>query len=320
MTDFMKKPLVIIGGPTASGKTDIAVKLCKAMGGEVISADSMQVYKTMDIGTAKVTEEEKDGIKHYGVDIIEPTEEYNVTSFKDMTLAAMEEIYAKGKIPVITGGTGFYIQAVLYDISFNENAEGSEEIRKELSEYAKNQGNHALYEELMKVDPASCNTIHENNVKRVIRALEYYKTTGKKISEHNEEERVKESPYNYAYFALDMPREILYERINKRVDIMMENGLLDEARTVYKLGDSLSKTAREAIGYAELFDYFDEKITLDEAKEAIKQNSRRYAKRQLTWLRREKDVIWIDKTKYGSTSDIINDMLETLKNKGIMIK
>ena len=316
----MKKPLVIVGGPTASGKTDIAVKLCKKIGGEVISADSMQVYKTMDIGTAKVTEEEKDGIMHYGVDIIEPTEEYNVTAFKEMTEKAMEEIYSKGKIPVITGGTGFYIQAVLYDISFDEKAEGSEKIREELTEYAGKYGNHALYEKLREVDPGSCETIHENNVKRVIRALEYYKATGKKISEHNEEERAKESPYNYAYFALDMPRDVLYDRINQRVDIMMDNGLFEEAKSVYGYGDALSKTAREAIGYAELFDYFDGKITKEDAVEAIKQNSRRYAKRQMTWLRREKDVIWIDKTKFDSSDEIVTAMSETLKNKGFMLK
>ena len=311
----MAKPLIIVGGPTASGKSDTAVELCKMINGEIISADSMQAYRTMDIGTAKVTPEEMSGIYHYGIDILEPSEEFSVSDFKDMAVKAINDIYAKGKIPVITGGTGFYIQAVLYNIDFSGDAGADNNIRKELNDYYEKNGASALHDMLRDVDPDSADAIHENNVKRVIRAIEYYRLTGQKISEHNETERTKESPYDYLYFALTWPRETLYERIDKRVDIMMDAGLVKETEKLYKLKDSLSKTAREAIGYREMFEYYDNKATQEEAVNNIKQNSRHYAKRQETWLRREKNVIFIDRSKFDSSKETAEYLYKNYVNK-----
>ena len=311
----MNKPLIIVGGPTASGKSDTAVSLAKMINGSVISADSMQAYKKMDIGTAKVSEKEMAGIKHYGIDILEPSMEYSVSDFKEMACKAIDEIYANGHIPVITGGTGFYIQAVLYDIDFNKEAGADDSIRAELNEYYEKNGKSALHDMLKGVDPKSAEAIHENNVKRVIRAIEYYRMTGNKISDHNETERAKESPYDYLYFALTWPRETLYERIDKRVDIMMDNGLLKETEELYKIKDTLSKTAREAIGYREMFEYYDGTVSLEEAVSNIKLNSRHYAKRQETWLRREKNVIFIDRSSFNSAEETAEYMYKNYVNK-----
>ena len=311
----MNKPLIIVGGPTASGKSDTAVSLAGMINGSVISADSMQAYKKMDIGTAKVSEKEMAGIKHYGIDILEPSMEYSVSDFKEMACTAIDEIYANGHIPVITGGTGFYIQAVLYDIDFNKDAGADDSIRDELNEYYEKNGKTALHDMLKGVDPKSAEAIHENNVKRVIRAIEYFRMTGNKISDHNETERAKESPYDYLYFALTWPREILYERIDKRVDIMMDNGLLKETEELYKIKDTLSKTAREAIGYREMFEYYDGTVSLEEAVSNIKLNSRHYAKRQETWLRREKNVIFIDRSSFNSAEDTAEYMYKNYVNK-----
>ena len=311
----MNKPLIIVGGPTASGKSDTAVSLAGMINGSVISADSMQAYKKMDIGTAKVSEKEIAGIKHYGIDILEPSMEYSVSDFKEMACKAIDEIYANGHIPVITGGTGFYIQAVLYDIDFNKDAGADDSIRAELNEYYEKNGKSALHDMLKGVDPKSAEAIHENNVKRVIRAIEYFRMTGNKISDHNETERAKESPYDYLYFALTWPREILYERIDKRVDIMMDNGLLKETEELYKIKDTLSKTAREAIGYREMFEYYDGTVSLEEAVSNIKLNSRHYAKRQETWLRREKNVIFIDRSSFNSAEDTAEYMYKNYVNK-----
>ena len=305
----MNKPLIIVGGPTASGKSDTAVSLAGMINGSVISADSMQAYKKMDIGTAKVSEKEMAGIKHYGIDILEPSMEYSVSDFKEMAFKAIDEIYANGHIPVITGGTGFYIQAVLYDIDFNKDAGADDRIRDEQN------GKSALHDMLKGVDPKSAEAIHENNVKRVIRAIEYFRMTGNKISDHNETERAKESPYDYLYFALTWPREILYERIDKRVDIMMDNGLLKETEELYKIKDTLSKTAREAIGYREMFEYYDGTVSLEEAVSNIKLNSRHYAKRQETWLRREKNVIFIDRSSFNSAEETAEYMYKNYVNK-----
>ncbi len=311
----MNKPLIIVGGPTASGKSDTAVSLAGMINGSVISADSMQAYKKMDIGTAKVSEKEMAGIKHYGIDILEPSMEYSVSDFKEMACKAIDEIYANLKVPVITGGTGFYIQAVLYDIDFNKDAGADDSIRDELNEYYEKNGRSALHDMLKGVDPKSAEAIHENNVKRVIRAIEYFRMTGNKISDHNETERAKESPYDYLYFALTWPREILYERIDKRVDIMMDNGLLKETEELYKIKDTLSKTAREAIGYREMFEYYDGTVSLEEAVSNIKLNSRHYAKRQETWLRREKNVIFIDRSSFNSAEETAEYMYKNYVNK-----
>lgn len=312
----MKKPLVILTGPTAVGKTELSLNLAKAIGGEIISADSMQVYKEMNIGTAKIMPEEMQGIPHYLVDEISPDEEFHVVKFKEYANRYMEEIYAKGKIPIIVGGTGFYIQAVLKDVSFDENEE-DKEYRKKLQIFAKEHGTKALHDKLMEVDPESGNAIHENNVKRVIRALEFYHLTGKKISEHNEEEREKESPYNFAYFVLTDERSVLYDRIDKRVDLMMEQGLLEEVTALKEKGYSRDLVSMQGLGYKEILAYLAGEISLEEAVYILKRDTRHFAKRQLTWFRREKDVIWVDKSLFSDKEEILSFCLTKLKEKGI---
>ena len=311
------KNLVILTGPTAVGKTALSINLAKAINGEIISADSMQVYKKMDIGTAKVMPEEMDGVKHYLIDAIEPTEDFHVVRFQKMVLEAMDEIYAKGKIPIICGGTGFYIQAILYDIQFTEQ-EIDEDYRKSLEDFADENGNEALHERLNEVDPESAASIPAANRKRVIRAIEYFHQTGEKFSVHNEREKQRTSPYNFAYFVLNDDRAILYNRIDKRVDIMMEAGLLDEVKMLLSLGCKPGMTSMDGIGYKEIISYLDGNITLEEAVELIKKNSRNYAKRQLTWFRREKEVTWLDKTVLKDDKQLLDYILSKLKEKGII--
>ena len=311
------KKLVILTGPTAVGKTALSINLAKAINGEIISADSMQVYKKMDIGTAKVMPEEMDGVKHYLIDAIEPTEDFHVVRFQKMVLEAMDEIYAKGKIPIICGGTGFYIQAILYDIQFTEQ-EIDENYRKSLEDFADENGNEALHERLNEVDPESAASIPAANRKRVIRAIEYFHQTGEKFSVHNEREKQRTSPYNFAYFVLNDDRAILYNRIDKRVDIMMKAGLLDEVKMLLSLGCKPGMTSMDGIGYKEIISYLDGNITLEEAVELIKKNSRNYAKRQLTWFRREKEVTWLDKTVLKDDKQLLDYILSQLKEKGII--
>ncbi|MBP5324344.1 MAG: tRNA (adenosine(37)-N6)-dimethylallyltransferase MiaA [Pseudobutyrivibrio sp.] len=311
------KNLVILTGPTAVGKTALSINLAKAINGEIISADSMQVYKKMDIGTAKVMPEEMDGVKHYLIDAIEPTEDFHVVRFQKMVLEAMDEIYAKGKIPIICGGTGFYIQAILYDIQFTEQ-EIDEDYRKSLEDFADENGNEALHERLNEVDPESAASIPAANRKRVIRAIEYFHQTGEKFSVHNEREKQRTSPYNFAYFVLNDDRAILYNRIDKRVDIMMKAGLLDEVKMLLSLGCNPGMTSMDGIGYKEIISYLDGNITLEEAVELIKKNSRNYAKRQLTWFRREKEVTWLDKTVLKDDKQLLDYILSQLKEKGII--
>ena len=300
----MKKPLIILTGPTAAGKTDISIKLAKAIGGEIISADSMQVYKRMDIGTAKIMSDEMQGVPHHLIDVLEPTEPFNVAVFKELAVKATEEIYSRGNVPIIVGGTGFYIQALLYDISFNN--EESDGYREELEkEAAKEGGTEALYEKLREIDPASCEIIHKNNVKKVIRALEFYHYNGYPISKHNETERSKESVFDSKYFVLTMDRAKLYERIEKRVDIMVDNGLVDEVKGLMEEGLDDSYISMQGIGYKEIYDHLIGKTTLEEAIYNIKQNTRHFAKRQMTWFRRERDVIFIDKDKFNNDSEIV---------------
>lgn len=314
----MKKPLIILTGPTAVGKTELSIRLAKSLNGEIISADSMQVYKYMDIGTAKITKEEMQGVKHYLVDEFEPDDDFNVVRFKEYAKRYMEEIYAKGKIPIVVGGTGFYIQALLYDIDFDEN-DNDTTYRQELEEIAKEQGSSVLYEMLRRVDPKSCEAIHENNVKRVIRALEFYKQTGKPISEHNETEREKTSPYNFAYFVLTDDRKVLYDRIDKRVDIMVENGLFEEVEMLKKKGYTKDMVSMQGIGYKEVFDYFEGACSYEDAVYILKRDTRHFAKRQLTWFRREKDVTWVDKQALGRNDDaILNFITKELDNRNII--
>lgn len=314
---IMKKSLVILTGPTAVGKTELSINLAKAIGGEIISADSMQVYKEMDIGTAKIMPDEMQGVPHYLVDEFSPDEEFHVVKFKEYANSYMEQIYEKGKIPIIVGGTGFYIQALLKDVSFDENKE-DKAYREELQDFAKEHGTTALHEKLREVDPESADTIHENNIKRVIRALEFYHLTGKKISKHNEEEKEKESPYNFVYFVLTNDREVLYERIDKRVDLMMEKGLLKEVAALKKKGYSKDLVSMQGLGYKEIYAYLDGEISLEEAVYILKRDTRHFAKRQLTWFRREKDVIWVDKSLFSDEEKVLSFCLAKLREKSIM--
>lgn len=312
-----KKPMVILTGPTAVGKTALSIELAKKINGAIISADSMQVYKHMDIGSAKIMPEEMQGITHYLIDELEPSEEFHVVRFVELAKKYMQDIYAAGKIPIIVGGTGFYIQALLYDIDFAEQ-ECDEEYRQSLEQLAYEKGSETLHKMLREVDPESAEAIHANNIKRVIRALEFYHLSGKKISEHNEKERQKSSPYEFAYFVLSDDRAKLYANIDKRVDIMVERGLVDEVTRLQEMGCHSEMVAMQGLGYKEILDYLDGKSTLDEAIYIIKRETRHFAKRQLTWFRRERDVIWLDKGDYQYKEEkILEEMLRILHKKGI---
>lgn len=313
-----KKPLIIIAGPTAVGKTALSIKLAKAINGAIISADSMQIYKFMDIGSAKVMPDEMQGIKHYLIDEIDPFDDFNIVRFQNMAQDALNEIYSQGKVPIVAGGTGFYIQSLLYDIDFSQT-DADTKYRNELENYARENGNEALHSLLKDVDMVSYESIHANNVKRVIRALEYYHQTGKPISSHNEEERKKESPYNYLYCVLTDEREHLYQNIEKRVDQMVAMGLVDEVLKLKDMGCTKNLVSMQGLGYKEILDYLDGECSLDEAVEKVKLETRHFAKRQLTWFRREKDVLWVDKSKFEYKESLILDyLLENLKERGII--
>lgn len=313
----MKEPLVILTGPTAVGKTKLSIALAKAVGGEIISADSMQVYRHMDIGSAKIRPEEMQGVPHYLVDVLEPSEEFHVVRFQQMAKEAMKEIRSRGHIPVLVGGTGFYIQAIVNDIDFTENE--ASPYRQELEALAEEKGASWLHEELQKVDPESAEAIHEHNVKRVIRALEFYRMTGKKISEHNEEQRERLSPYNFAYFVLSDDRAKLYERIEQRIDEMLREGLVEEVVRLKEMGCRRGMVSMQGLGYKEILDYLDGTYTLEEAVEILKRDTRHFAKRQITWFRRERDVIWLNKEDYAYDEDaILASMLKILREKEII--
>lgn len=307
------KPLIILTGPTAAGKTKLSIALAKALNGEIISADSMQVYRHMDIGSAKIRPEEMQGIKHYLVDILEPTQEFNIVLFQKYAKQAIEEIYEKGKIPIMVGGTGFYIQSVLYDIDFNESDEDTK-LRAELENIAKEKGADYLHQMLQECDPKSAEAIHANNVKRVIRAIEFYRQTGRCISEHNEAEREKASAYDSCYFVLTDKRERLYENIDRRVDMMLEDGLVDEVKELLSMGCRRDSTAMQGLGYKEIIAYLEGEISLEEAVYIIKRDTRHFAKRQLTWFRREKDVIWIEKDKFAYDDNKMLDYILKICN------
>lgn len=301
---MQKRPLIILTGPTAAGKTALSIGLAEALNGEIISADSMQVYRHMDIGTAKIKPGQMKGIRHYLIDELDPCEEFSAAVFKERCQRYMEEIYSRGKVPILAGGTGFYIQSVLYSVDFSAT-EADSSYREELAAFAERMGNGALHERLAVVDREAAEAIHPNNVKRVIRALEYYKQTGRKISEHNEEQRKKESDYKFRYYVLSLPREILYERINRRVDLMKEEGLTQEVQGLLKMGCTREMVSMQGLGYKEIIDALEGRDTLEHAYERIKQETRHFAKRQFTWFRRERDVTWLHKELFSGEEELL---------------
>lgn len=312
-----KLPMIVLTGPTAVGKTKLSIALAKAVDGEIISADSMQVYRKMDIGSAKITQQEMQGIPHHLIDVLEPWEDFNVVVFQTLCKECLKGIYERGHIPIVTGGTGFYIQALLKDIDFTENEENTV-YRQELERLAKEKGAEALHEMLRAVDEPSAKAIHANNIKRVIRALEFYHLTGQRISDHNEQEKAKESAYNSCYFVLNDIRELLYERIDMRVDEMLKSGLVEEVKSLQSLGMKKEMVSMQGLGYKEILAYLEGEITLEEAVYLIKRDTRHFAKRQLTWFRRESDVIWVNKNEFDYDEEkILGVMLEKLSEKEI---
>ena len=298
----MKEPLIILTGPTAVGKTALSVKLAKRLHGEIISADSMQVYRHMDIGSAKVTKEEREGIPHHLIDILDPSEEFNVVTFQHLAKKAVAEIRSRGAVPIVVGGTGFYIQALLYDIDFTENG-GDDGFRARMEELARSEGVQAVHRLLSEVDPESAAAIHPNNSKRVIRALEFHHQTGLKISAHNEKERHRESPYQFFYYVLNTDRPILYERIDRRVDQMMEQGLLEEVKRLRRMGCNRQMVSMQGLGYKELLAYLNGELSLEEAVYILKRDTRHFAKRQLTWFGREREVRWLNLPDFENQSE-----------------
>ena len=315
----MKKPLIVLTGPTAVGKTRLSISLAKAIGGEIISADSMQVYKYMDIGSAKIMPEEMQGVPHYLVDELTPEDEFHIVRFQQMAKDAMEKIYTRGHIPILVGGTGFYIQALLNDIDFTQIDENTQ-FREEMERLAAEQGAEVLHERLRAVDPESAEAIHANNVKRVIRALEYYEQTGEKISAHNEAERAKTSPYHFFYYVLNTDRTVLYERIEKRIDEMMEEGLVEEVRQLQAMGCRRDSVAMQGLGYKEILAYLNGEMSLETAVNILKRDTRHFAKRQLTWFRRERDVRFLYLPEFDNDRErVLEHILQELAAEaGIM--
>ena len=302
------KDLIVLTGPTAVGKTSLSIALAKAVDGEIISADSMQVYKYMNIGTAKITEAEKCGIPHFLIDELEPDEEFNVTIFKNKVMGYIEDIKSRGKVPIIVGGTGFYIQSVIYDINFNEYGDDSK-VRKKYEAMAETLGKSELHKKLALVDGEYADSVSYNNVKKVVRALTFFEMTGEKLSEHNKRERERSSPFDFAYFVLTMDRKKLYERIDKRVDLMFDMGLVDEVKALMAKGYDKSLVSMQGIGYKEVIDYLNGKTSLEECIDIIKRDTRHFAKRQLTWFKREKVVTYIDKDEFVSEDKCLKEML-----------
>jgi len=303
------KPLIVIAGPTASGKTGLSIGLAKALDGEIVSADSMQIYKYMNIGTAKPTKAERDGIPHHMMDFLEPDVNFSVADYCDMAHKTIEEIHSRGRMPILVGGTGLYIDSLVNNVDFDMD-DKNHEIRKELEALAERDGVEAVHNILKEIDAETAEKYHPNNLRRVIRAIEFYRVTGKRISQHAKEE--KTSRYDVVYFCIDWDREILYERINKRVDIMVEEGLVEEVKSLLGKGYDKNSTAMQGIGYKEFYGYLAGEKTLEETLDEIKQSSRRYAKRQLTWFRRNKNIHWLSPGE-NILDDAINIINKTLK-------
>ena len=313
-----REPLIVLTGPTAVGKTELSLALAHAVGGEIVSADSMQVYRGLDIGSAKIPPEDRQDVPHHLIDVLDPEEPFDVSRFQKMAEDAMEGILERGHIPILAGGTGFYIQAVTRQIDFTE-AGGESSTREKWMRLAEEEGPEALHAKLAEVDPEAAEAIHPNNIKRTIRALEFHEQTGLPISGHNKSQQERTSPYELAYFVLTDDREKLYARIEERVDAMMEQGLEQEVRRLWEQGLTEEMTSMKAIGYKEFFPYFRGECSLEEAVRQIKRNTRHYAKRQLTWFRREPETIWIDKREFGYDDEkILAYMLDVLKEKKII--
>ena len=312
-----KRPLIVLTGPTAVGKTALSIRLAKALDGEIISADSMQVYRGMDIGSAKVTKKEMDGVRHHLIDVLEPEEDFNVAAFQRMAKEALEEIYSRGKLPIVAGGTGFYIQALLHDIDFRDDT-GEGPIRKELEKLAVEKGAEYLHSLLQQADPQSADQIHPNNIKRVVRALEYFRQTGEPFSLHNQRERERCSPYHFLYYVICSDRKNLYERIDRRVDAMMADGLVGEVQALKKRGVKRGMTSMQGLGYKEILDYLDGTCSLEEAVYVLKRDTRHFAKRQITWFRREREVRWLKLEDFGGDLDrVLQKILEDCREEGI---
>ena len=312
-----KPPLLILTGPTSVGKSALSIALAKAVDGEIISADSMQVYRYMDIGSAKITVDQMQGVPHHMIDILDPSESFNINLFQRKAKECIREIYDRGRIPIMVGGTGFYIQSVLYDIDFTEESQ-PQTYRSELEQLSEQKGPEYLHEMLAAIDPESAKAIHPNNVKRVIRALEYYQSTGGKISDHNRSEREKEAAYNACYFVLNDEREKIYERIDGRVDQMLEDGLVEEVKRLQTMGMTGDMVSMQGLGYKEILAYLEGEISLERAVYLVKRDTRHFAKRQLTWFRRERDVIWVNKQEFDyDESKILDYIMQSIRERGI---
>lgn len=306
------KDLFILSGPTAVGKTNISIKLAEALNGEIISADSMQIYKQMDIGSAKASKEEMKGIKHHLIDVVEPNEEFSVAEFKKLSSKSIDEIINNKKLPMVVGGTGLYINSLIFNYDFAATYK-DEKYREELNKLAEEKGKEYVHSLLKEVDVESYNRLYPNDLKRVVRALEVFKLTGKTITQFNEEQDIYDIPYNVYYFILTMDRTKLYDRINKRVDLMIENGLIEEVVNLKDKGYTSDMQSMKGIGYKEILYYLDGKISLEEAVEMIKKGSRNYAKRQLTWFRKDKRAVWIDKDNFKNEEEIVQKIIEKFK-------
>lgn len=309
----MKKPLIVIAGPTACGKSAAAVELAKIINGEIISADSMQVYRGMDIGTAKITKEEMDGIPHYLIDCLNPDEEFSVAVFQNIAKKAVDEILAKGKMPILVGGTGFYINALVNDNDF-EMTKRDNSVREKIQSLYEEKGGEYIFEELKKLDPEYAETVHMNNVKKVIRALEYCIETGEKFSDNNKREKLREPAYDLSFFVLYMDRQKLYERIEKRIDIMLSDGLVEEVKGLYpKYSEDL--VSMRGLGYKEIIAYLKGEMTLDEAIAVLKRDTRHFAKRQLTWFRHQCNGIWLNTDEFNDAKELAEQMKKVINEE-----
>lgn len=309
----MKKNLVVLLGPTAIGKTELSIGLAQAVGGEIISADSMQIYRYMDIGSAKVTREEQAGVPHHMLDIVDPEEDFTVSDYKREAELIIDRLNEEGKLPIVTGGTGLYINSLVYKLNFTR-AEANQDLREELEKLAEDKGVEEVHSILEAVDPETASKLHPNDLKRVIRAIEIYRESGVKASDYNKNFRSELEDYNLTMLGLTMDRQKLYERINERVDLMMEAGLLEEIQDLIARGYTKDLVSMQGIGYKELINHLEGNMGLEESIELIKKKSRNYAKRQLTWFRRDERIQWFNKDDYSSQDQLLEDMLAAIRS------